>query len=106
MEKPEGTSVAKTDDMLRAESVGFPTIEGLPADFEAPLWPPAFSLHDDDWKIFVGSEVRLIWKSFDTYQKAAITHMAIDAMKRVQTASRNNPNNRPVEPGAINWVGR
>lgn len=106
MEKIEGTSVAKTDNMRRAELVGFPTIEGLPPDFETPVWPPAFSLNDDDWKIFVGTELRLIWNSFDTYQKAAITHMAVDAMKRVQTANRGNPNNRPVEPGTVNWVGR
>lgn len=105
VEVAHNASVAKTEDMIRAEKLGFPTITGLPADFEKPVWPPAFSLHDDDWKIFVGAEVRLIWGSFDSYQKAAICHMAIDAMKRVKAADRNNPNNHPAAAGTVNWRG-
>lgn len=103
MDSNKGDSVAKTDAMIRAETVGFPSLSGLPSDFEKPLWPPAFSLTDDDWKIYVGKEVRLIWESFDVHQKAAICHMAVDAMRRVNTANYNNPNNHPTSPGTVRW---
>ena len=46
----------------------------LPASYEHPDWDAAGKVHD--WRNYISDEVRQMWESFTTEQKAAIARQA------------------------------